>query len=183
MRRRAVEEGTLKGGLPYLISTLAAWLAGLLADGRRPASAALATAGLVLLALVVAAPTPAWAHDPGQGRVRGHAAVAVGADGATAQMRVLDLAGGCLWRPGPGGAGRPARQAHWLPVQVDGRHTAGTVRELYSRPARPGALQTAKLAGGAVLYLVGMALPLAALGTARHRLPAGRAASAPRQPT
>jgi hypothetical protein len=206
-----------------LVGTLAAWLAGVLAAGRRPGRAARATAGLVLLALVVAAPTPAWAHDPGQGRVRGHAAVAIHVDGATAQVqvRVLDLAGGACGDLDPvglaarraghtrraplqvrqactfsGAMGLPDRgrwfvyatltgpdgpMETWLAVQADGRHSASAVRELYSRPGRPAALYTVKLVSGAVLYLIGVALLLATLATARRQSPLGRAAAAARQ--
>ncbi len=208
-----------------LVGTLAAWLAGLLATGRRPRPAALAVAGLLVVLVVAAAATPAWAHDPGQGRVRGHAAVAIGADGAAAQVRVrvLDLAGGSCGDLGPVGlAARRAGQTRraplaagrgctfrgqvglpdrgrwfvyatltgpegpmetWLAVQADGRHTAAAVRELYSRPAQTGTLHPLKLVGGVALYLVGVALLLATLATARRHSSAGRAAGTSRQPT
>src|SRR6266540_2417861 len=218
-RRGVVEPASL------LVGTLAAWLAGLLATGRRPRPAALAAAGLLVVLVVAAAATPAWAHDPGQGRVRGHAAVAIGADGAAAQVRVrvLDLAGGSCGDLGPVGlAARRAGQTRraplaagrgctfrgqvglpdrgrwfvyatltgpegpmetWLAVQADGRHTAAAVRELYSRPAQTGTLHPLKLVGGVALYLVGVALLLATLATARRHSSAGRAAGTSRQPT
>jgi hypothetical protein len=143
--------------------------------------------------------------------VRGHAAVTIGTDGATARVRVrvLDLAGGACGDLDPvglaarrgghtrraplsagpactfsGAIGLPGRGRWfvyatltgprgpvetWLAVQADGRHSASAVRELYSRPAPPGGLRTAKLAGGAVLYLAGVALLLATLTTVRTR--------------
>ncbi len=208
-----------------LVGTLAAWLAGLLADGRRPGPAARATAGLALVALVVAAATPAWAHDPGQGPMRGHAAVDIGADGPTARVRVrvLDLDRGACGDLDPvgllapragqtrraplsagqactfsGAIGLPDRGRWfvyarltgpegpvetWLAVQADGRHTAGAVRELYSRPARPATLHAVELLGGVALYLVGVALLLATLAIARQRALAGRDAGVSQHPT
>jgi hypothetical protein len=62
----------------------------------------------------------------------------------------------------------------WLTVQADGRHTAAAVRELYSRPARSGALHTVKLLGGTALYLVRVALLLATLATARRHSPGAK---------
>jgi hypothetical protein len=123
-----------------LVGVLAAWLAGLLATGRRPGRPARATAGLALLVLAgVVAAQPAWAHDPGQGQVRGHAAVAIQADGTTArvQVHVLDLAGGRLRRPRPGGAARPARRPD-PPRAAVGRTCLRVQRR--DRPARPGPL-------------------------------------------